>query len=72
MSSFGSPLNTMKFASRHTAAIMPLVARIIMHSLCDQTVAHTTTSKQSGNLHDNQLIAHNYYNVIQYITTASK
>jgi hypothetical protein len=65
MSSSSSPLTTQQFDSRHTDATMPSVARIIRHSLCDQTVAHIEISKRSGNLHDNQLVAHDDYNAIQ-------
>jgi hypothetical protein len=65
MSSSGSTLTTLQSVGKHTATTMPLVARIIRNNLLDQTVAHTATSKRSGNLHDNQLVAHSYYNVIQ-------
>jgi hypothetical protein len=44
MSSSGSSLTTLQSTSRHTTATMPLVARIIRHSLYDQAIAHTATS----------------------------
>jgi hypothetical protein len=65
MSSYDSPLNSLQSASKNTTSTIPLVSRIIRNNIYDQMVENIATSKQSCDVHDNNLVTHDYYNVIQ-------